>query len=121
MSWGGKRPGAGRPKGAISKSTRALLEASKAGGEMPVEYMLRVMRDPNVWSQRRDKMALAAATYLHAQIRAQSEDGPEDGAEAEATDEAEAETTDKVEAEATGKAEAEAASRAKTASESAGT
>ena len=68
MSWGGKRPGAGRPKGAISKSTLAMLEAAAEGGEMPIEYMLRVMRDPGTWSLRRDKMALAAATYLHQRI-----------------------------------------------------
>ncbi len=68
MSWGGKRPGAGRPKGAISRSTLAMIEASRLGGEMPIEYMLRVMRDPNVWALRRDKMAVTVAAYLHARL-----------------------------------------------------
>ena len=69
MPRGGKRPGAGRPRGAISKSTRAILEASASNGEMPLEYMLRVMRDPNVSAARRDDMARAAAPYLHPRIQ----------------------------------------------------
>jgi hypothetical protein len=65
---GGRRPGAGRPKGAISKSTRAILEALDSGGEMPIQYMLRVMRDANLPSARRDEMAKLAASYLHPKI-----------------------------------------------------
>jgi len=65
---GGRRPGAGRPKGAISKSTRAILEALDSGGEMPIQYMLRVMRDENAPDLRRDHMAKIAAPYLHPQI-----------------------------------------------------
>ena len=70
MPRGGKRPGAGRPRGAISKSTRAILEAVAAGGEMPVEYMLRIMRDPREPAARRDEMAKAAAPYLHPKMQA---------------------------------------------------
>src|SRR5215470_9794302 len=66
---GGKRPGAGRPRGAISKSTRAILEAAAAHGEMPLDYMLRVMRDPDAPAARRDEMAKAAAPYLHARLQ----------------------------------------------------
>ena len=40
LAAGGEPPEAGRPQGAISKSTRAILEAVAAGGEMPLEYML---------------------------------------------------------------------------------
>ncbi|HEV2669299.1 MAG TPA: hypothetical protein VG324_30555, partial [Blastocatellia bacterium] len=61
MTHGGRRNGAGRPKGAISLSTRALLEASISGGETPIAYMLRVMRDENAPDARRDEMAKAAA------------------------------------------------------------
>jgi hypothetical protein len=92
MSWGGKRPGAGRPKGAIDHSTLAIVEAAKAGGEMPIEYMLRVMRDPKVWGPRRDKMALAAATYLHLRIANLPADDGEEVSEASAPA-AERETT----------------------------
>ena len=69
MPRGGKRPGAGRPPGAISKSTRAILEAVAAGGEMPLEYMLRIMRDPREPAARRDEMAKAAAPYLHPKMQ----------------------------------------------------
>ncbi len=70
MMNGGRRPGAGRPKGAISKSTRAILEALHSGGEMPIQYMLRVMRDEDAPDLRRDDMAKTAARYLHPQISA---------------------------------------------------
>jgi hypothetical protein len=62
---GGKRPGAGRPKGARNKFTEAILSNSAASGELPLEYMLRIMRDPTVDEDRRDKMAIAVAPYMH--------------------------------------------------------
>lgn len=37
---------------------------------MPVDYMLRVMRDPSVNTKRRDAMATAAAPYLHPKLSA---------------------------------------------------
>jgi hypothetical protein len=45
------KPGAsgnprGRPRGSLNKRTRALLAAAQAGGEMPLEFLLRLMRDP---------------------------------------------------------------------------
>jgi hypothetical protein len=58
----------GRPKGARNRRTRAVLEATEAGGEMPLDYMLTVMRDPKVDAKRRDAMAMAAAPYLHAKL-----------------------------------------------------
>jgi hypothetical protein len=45
------------------------LEAAAANGEMPLDYMLRVMRDPTAEAGRRDEMAKAAAPYLHARIQ----------------------------------------------------
>ena len=62
---GGKRAGAGRPRGSINKFSAEVREAAVAGGESPLDYMLRVMRDPNVDPQRRDYMAKAAAAYVH--------------------------------------------------------
>lgn len=35
---------------------------------MPLDYMLKVMRDENVDSKRRDWMASAAAPYCHAKL-----------------------------------------------------
>jgi hypothetical protein len=60
----------GRPKGARNKRTSGNLEAAKAGGELPLDYMLRVMRDPKVSNSRRDEMARTAAPYLHPRLAA---------------------------------------------------
>ena len=68
MPSGGRREGAGRPKGATNLRARALFESVAAGGETPIDYMIRVMRDQNAPSARRDKMALAAAAYLHSRL-----------------------------------------------------
>ena len=37
---------------------------------MPLEYMLKVMRDPREPAARRDEMAKAAAPYLHPKMQA---------------------------------------------------
>lgn len=71
---GGARKGAGRPKGAKTSITEEALR--KAGeGETPLEYMLRIMRDPKQADDRRDKMAQGAAPYVHA--RAVEVSGPD--------------------------------------------
>jgi hypothetical protein len=58
----------GRPKGSRNKRTRSLIEAAEAGGETPLDYMLRVMRDSASSAKRRDEMARAAAPYLHPKL-----------------------------------------------------
>src|SRR5215469_13342522 len=60
----------GRPQGARNKRTRAVLEAARAGGQLPLDYMLAVMRDPAAHAARRDDMAKAAAPYLHPKLSA---------------------------------------------------
>lgn len=35
---------------------------------MPLDYMLRVMRDPSAPAKRRDEMAKAVAPYVHAKL-----------------------------------------------------
>jgi hypothetical protein len=65
---GGKRPGAGRPKRALSRRNKEIVEAVLKDGETPLEYMLRVMRDPNEDEDRRGEMAKAAAPYVHARL-----------------------------------------------------
>lgn len=57
----------GRPKGSVNKRTQAFLRTN--GGELPLDYMLRVMRDPDQPAQRRDDMAKAAAPFLHAKLQ----------------------------------------------------
>lgn len=65
---GGKRSGAGRKPGIPNKSTSERMAALMAGGESPLEYMLRVMRDgTQEWSVRND-MAKAAAPYMHPRL-----------------------------------------------------
>lgn len=69
MPRGGQRPGAGRPKGSkhtVNESIRC--EIAQSGAETPLEYMLRVMCDPNASDKRRDDMARAAAPYMHARL-----------------------------------------------------
>ncbi len=67
MARGGARPGAGRKPGSKAQATKQALEAVGAG-EMPLEYMLRVMRDHTADEKRRDAMAAAAATYIHPRL-----------------------------------------------------
>jgi hypothetical protein len=61
---GGARVGAGKPRGAKRKITEEAIKRAGAG-ETPLEYMLRIMRDKKEDPDRRDKMAIAAATYVH--------------------------------------------------------
>jgi hypothetical protein len=70
MAKGGARPGSGRPKGAINRVSAAKREALVKGGETPLDYMLRVMRDADADSNRRDDMAKAAGPYVHAKLAA---------------------------------------------------
>ena len=70
----GRKTG-GRKKGTPNKRTSVLAanaEAAAAGasGEEPIDYMLRIMRDPTVEPARRDVMARAAAPYRHPQLQA---------------------------------------------------
>jgi hypothetical protein len=62
---GGARPGAGRPKRKANKFDAEVRAKAAEEGILPVEYMLRVMRDKRHSTQRRDAMAVAAAPYLH--------------------------------------------------------
>lgn len=55
-----------RTKGSVNKRTLAYLRTN--GGDLPLDYMLRIMRDPEAPMDRKDKMAIAAAPYLHAKL-----------------------------------------------------
>src|SRR5262249_59799061 len=65
---GGARPGAGRKKGSVNRATAEARAAAAKTGEMPLEYMLRIMRDPKASNTRRDEMARTAAPYLHPKL-----------------------------------------------------
>ena len=75
MARGGARPGAGRPKkaaGSVPKATpKAVNRPRKSlGGLTPLEYMLGVMNDDDADDARRDRMAMAAAPFVHARAEA---------------------------------------------------
>ena len=71
MARGGARVGAGRPKkdrsGDVSRTVAAgaVVDAAVLP---PLDYMLAVIRDPNLDQGRRDRMAVAAAPYLHTKL-----------------------------------------------------
>jgi hypothetical protein len=68
MPVGGKRPGAGRPKGARNVKTKQQSEAVKASGLTPLDYMLSVLRDDTQDLSVRLDAANKAAPYVHAKL-----------------------------------------------------
>jgi hypothetical protein len=64
MPRGGYRPGAGRPK-----RSKARAETDKPRPTQPtstpLDYLLAVMNDPTAEPERRDRMAIAAAPFVH--------------------------------------------------------
>ena len=67
---GGKREGAGRKRGSRNRRSVQAYMAAEAGGELPLDYMLNIMRSKSkdIDDERRDRMAIAAAPYLHAKL-----------------------------------------------------
>lgn len=59
MAVGGPRPGAGRPKGSVNRTTKATIEAAKAAGLLPHEWLLQIARGEPVeqkrWDIKRDE------------------------------------------------------------------
>ena len=68
--YGGHRPGAGRKKGVRNKRTEAAVCKAAEGGELPLDLMLRVMRDEKTDQLTRMEMAKAAAPYVHPKLQA---------------------------------------------------
>ncbi len=72
MAKGGYRIGAGRPKGAKAKSKKKadsvmdIKTAAASENLTPLEFMLKIMRDPNEDLDRRARMAISAAPFCHA-------------------------------------------------------
>ena len=78
MPRGGKRPGAGRPVSKLTKLKQIVTREIASTGELPLEYMLRVMRDRTVDHERRDWAAKECAPYCHAKLSPKPEkDGEE--------------------------------------------
>jgi hypothetical protein len=76
MPSGGKRPGAGRPRGSKAKKSQAIAIAAMAAGITPLEFMLRIMRDEAVDPLIRMDMAKASAPYMHARLASTEVSGP---------------------------------------------
>jgi hypothetical protein len=58
----------GRPRGARNKRSLANIETAQAGGQLPLDFMLIVMRDGTQPPERRLEAAKAAAPYCHARL-----------------------------------------------------
>src|SRR5215471_6037604 len=67
---GGARPGAGRKPGGHNRPKPSRYELERLNGESPLGYMLRVMSDTSQPDERRDKMAICAAQYIHPKLSA---------------------------------------------------
>jgi hypothetical protein len=68
MFHGGKREGAGRPKGARTNRSRRIAEKALNEGLSPLEYMLGIMRDVNEPTELRFEAAKACAPYIHPRL-----------------------------------------------------
>jgi hypothetical protein len=68
MARGGKRPGAGRKLGSVSKLSRQAAEAEFNKGMTPLEFFTSVMRDPEQPIGMRLDAAKAAAPYMHPRL-----------------------------------------------------
>lgn len=75
---GGKREGSGRKKGSLTKRTQEIVAAASADGILPLEYMLKILRDENQDAQARFKAACEAAPYLHPKLQSVEHKGDPD-------------------------------------------
>ena len=79
MPKGGARPGAGRPKGGRNKRTAEMIAKAEAGGLMPLDYMLGVMRDEANAPAARLDAAKSAAPYIYPKLAQVGVDGDGEG------------------------------------------
>lgn len=70
MPRGGRRANSGRPPGSVTKRTRAIAEGAANLGVAPLDYMLKVVGDPQAAENRRDAMAIASAPFCHPKLNA---------------------------------------------------
>jgi hypothetical protein len=64
---GGKREGAGRKPGSVSRFDAEARQRALAG-ETPLDFLLSIMRDENEEKRVRIDVAKAAAPYCHSRL-----------------------------------------------------
>lgn len=79
MARGGKREGAGRPRGATTRKTREIADKAASKGITPLEYMLKVLRDPKSTRAEKAWAAEKAAPYLHPKLSTIEHSGKDGG------------------------------------------
>ena len=79
MARGGKREGAGRPSGAVTKRTREAAEKAASEGLTPLDYMLSILRDETQEQEKRMWAAEKAAPYVHAKLASVEHAGKDGG------------------------------------------
>lgn len=76
---GGKRAGAGRKAGSVTKRTREVADKAASDGLTPLEYMLTVLRDDSQEQDKRMWAAEKAAPYIHPRLAAVEHTGKDGG------------------------------------------
>jgi|SRR5271170_2036243 len=77
MAHGGNRPGAGRPHGAVTVKSRAVVEKIIGDGSTPLEVMIRNMRFYDEEATRLVNQLMAAAAAGTAQLEVSEGEGGE--------------------------------------------
>ena len=68
----------GRPRGSRNKRSLANIEGAQAGGQLPLDFLLSIMRNKTQPLERRLEAAKAAAPYCHARLASVEQPGPQD-------------------------------------------
>lgn len=79
MPRGGAREGAGRKAGAPTRFNAEARAKAAAGGIMPLDYLLAILRDETKPQETRIDVAKAAAPYVHAKLAAIEHTGADGG------------------------------------------
>lgn len=64
MSWGGSRPGSGRPRGSRNKDTQLVVDALADNNHDPIVALVNVAKDQNMPVELRTKINLELAQYI---------------------------------------------------------
>jgi hypothetical protein len=79
MGRGGRREGAGRKPGSVSKLDAEARRKAQESGLMPLDFLLGIMRDEQRDQRSRLDAAKAAAPYCHARLSSTEVSGPSGG------------------------------------------